>query len=90
VDLNDFTKNNVCISGVNGDFGHLASYNPSALRAWCLIPPRAKIASFTPLIEKYQFYLLAFFNYNFWVVQKMDEAKHGPKRRKVTYDEKQH
>jgi hypothetical protein len=29
----DFTKNNVCISGVNGDFGPLASYNPSALRA---------------------------------------------------------
>jgi hypothetical protein len=30
--LNDFIKNNVCISGVNGDFGPLASYNPSALR----------------------------------------------------------
>jgi hypothetical protein len=29
----DFTKNNVCISGVNGDFGPLASYNPSALWA---------------------------------------------------------
>jgi hypothetical protein len=72
VDLNDFTKNNVCISGVNGDFGPLASYNPSALRASVLIiPPRAKIASFTPLTQKYQFYLLAFFNYNFWVVQKM-------------------
>jgi hypothetical protein len=27
VDLNDFTKNNVCISGANGDFGPLASYN---------------------------------------------------------------
>jgi hypothetical protein len=27
----DFTKNNICISGVNGDFGPLASYNPSAL-----------------------------------------------------------
>jgi hypothetical protein len=23
----DFTKNNVCISGVNGDFGPLPSYN---------------------------------------------------------------
>jgi hypothetical protein len=23
----DFTKNNVCISAVNGDFGPLASYN---------------------------------------------------------------
>jgi hypothetical protein len=29
----DFTKNIVCISGVNGDFGPLESYNPSALRA---------------------------------------------------------
>jgi hypothetical protein len=26
-------KNYVCISGVNGDFGPLASYNPSALHA---------------------------------------------------------
>jgi hypothetical protein len=41
VDLNDFTKNNVCISGMNGDFGPLASYNPSA-------PSR-------PLIQKYFF-----------------------------------
>jgi hypothetical protein len=32
----DLTKNNVCISGVNGDFGPLASYNPSALGASCL------------------------------------------------------
>jgi hypothetical protein len=31
VDLNDFTKNIFCISGVNGDFGPLASYNPWAL-----------------------------------------------------------
>jgi hypothetical protein len=43
VDLNDFTKNNVCISGVNGDFGPLASYNN----------PHLIIASFTLLIQKY-------------------------------------
>jgi hypothetical protein len=35
VDLNDFTENNVCISGVNGDFGPLASYTrPFGPRAY--------------------------------------------------------
>jgi hypothetical protein len=43
VDLNDFTKNNVCISGVNGDFGPLASYNSAAGQNRLLHAHNAKI-----------------------------------------------